>query len=237
MKKTLRFMISVALVALIANCSVMNANNNLGYMFIGVDFPKKGFSIKKIPLETTKILLEISGVGFTNTLQIFLTPEYPKISLAMPIGNKNISVTAFDKDSKILAFAKNTTVIKNGQNTRVELVLVEGTTPLNPSPDSINNNNKTEDIVTPIISKPVVIEKPTDSSNSSTSITNGTSNSNNLIPRDEDIVIPIFIDKSTNPPNSGGNSGSTFVPPKKTNPEIEVNIIQATPIPPGATVN
>ncbi|MEK7432271.1 MAG: hypothetical protein AABZ74_03990, partial [Cyanobacteriota bacterium] len=168
MKKTLRFMIAVPLVALfIANCSIMNTNTNLGYMVVGVDFPKKSFSIKKIPLKTTKILLEISGVGFTNTLQFFLTPDAPKIKILMIAGNKNITVTAFDDTSKILACTKTSIVIKNGVDNKLEIVLVEGTTPLEPSTDS---KNTTDDVTLPI-----VIDKPKDPSNSSTngSGTNG----------------------------------------------------------------
>ncbi|MEK7431993.1 MAG: hypothetical protein AABZ74_02585 [Cyanobacteriota bacterium] len=132
MKKILRFILLVQ-IFIISNCNIINNEIKVGYIIIGVKFPEKQFNVKKIPLTTNKIELELSGTYIPNTLKFILTPEIPKLKLITPSGNMNLKVNAFDINNKLLAQTISVFYVKPYIHNIVEMELT-----LLPSPEIAN---------------------------------------------------------------------------------------------------
>lgn len=119
--------LSFLLVSVLA-CSTEPLNSPSGYVNIGINFPQKGFSIKAIPDATEKIDIIIKGTGLTEDIKRSITKDESSKSIViekLPTGDKEIIVSASDKDNKVLAKASANINIEAGKINKVEITLKE----------------------------------------------------------------------------------------------------------------
>lgn len=222
MKKTIRLiLILLLIILLIGSCNFSTNTNKFGYIIISAKFPQNGFKVKTIPLNTTKIGLEISGEWLDETLKFTLTPQKPELKLLTFSGNKNIVAIAFDDTNNILGSGKNSVYVHPNTHNKVEITLVEGIAP-----------NGSAIITSPSpTTTPIINITPTATPNGS-GVDNTNNQTANPTTKPTDIVTTEPT-SSPSPSNNGltNNNTSIYYPEIKTN----INIITSTPIPSGIT--
>lgn len=215
MKKVLKFSVflqSLVTLFVLNNCSdITNTQRNTGYITIIAKFSEKQFNIKTIPESTNKIKLILNGNGIRTPMYFDLTKEKPSIRFESPNGDKIISAIAIDDKNTPLAIGITGLYVKEYQNNRVELNLIEfikNSEGLNPSPTAIPNSS-----IQPS-SNPSVSTSPIPSSSTSAS--------------------PTPLESISPSPSQHENGGSSSTNAPRVNANI--NVITSTPIPSGITI-
>lgn len=217
MKKVLKlsaFLQGLVTLFILNNCSnIINTQKNTGYITIIAKFSEKQFNIKTIPESTNKIKLILNGNGITKPMHFDLTKEKPSIRFESPNGDKIISAIAIDDKNTPLAIGLTGFYVKENQNNKVELSLIEfikNGEGLNPSP-------------TPIPSSSI---QP--SSNPSVNF------SSSPIPSSSPSTSPTPLETISPSPYENENGGSSSTNSPRVNANI--NVITSTPIPSGITI-
>ncbi len=110
---------------LVSSCSTPSTNNK-GFVKIDFKFPQtKSFNIKAIPENTQSFEVSIKGEGLSEAIVKKIDKENSdKVFFQeIPVGEKDISVSAFGNSNKLLAKAETKIDIKAGQVNKATLEL------------------------------------------------------------------------------------------------------------------
>ncbi len=125
MKKILKLISLIQILAIsVPACSVFNTVGT-GYITIGVKFPVKTFSVKKIPGGTETFRITITGIGLASPIILILKKENPKTTLAVPANEKTVKCEALGKNGELLAEAVQNIKISSLQTNTIVMDLQE----------------------------------------------------------------------------------------------------------------
>ncbi|MGE3724669.1 MAG: IPT/TIG domain-containing protein [Candidatus Sericytochromatia bacterium] len=145
-----------------------NASQSTGNLSLQIQWPQSDFKTQVIPVETQTLEFEIQGKGLQGPLRKVLQRRnnVSEISetVTLPVGEKNVSVKAFDANKKLLALDNQTIEIRAGQRSRLVMELKPlGPSPL-PSPVATNPSTNIPVPVSPSSPQPVGSNAPLPSS-------------------------------------------------------------------------
>jgi len=170
MKNKLLLLTSVLFLGACSNPSdlVSLSNERTGSTSITFKFPsiKSSFGIKAIPLSTDSIEVDILGKGIETPIKRTAKRSDAdkdgnvKLTIKdLPAGEKNVKVSAFDANKKLVASGTDKTVIEADKVAKLTILLKEETVKEDPKPNVVTE----KPVEKPVEEKPIEekpIEKP-----------------------------------------------------------------------------
>ncbi|MEK7433116.1 MAG: hypothetical protein AABZ74_08295 [Cyanobacteriota bacterium] len=169
MKKKLLLLTSVLFLGACSNPSdlVSLSNERTGSTSITFKFPsiKSSFGIKAIPLSTDSIEIDILGKGIDapikRTAKRSDADKDGNVKLTikdLPAGEKNVKVSAFDANKKLVASGTDKTVIEADKVAKLTILLKEEAIKEEPKPPVVTEKPVEKPIEEKPIEKPVIPE-------------------------------------------------------------------------------
>lgn len=125
---------------MITACDINSTYNKSGDAFLVFKMPNSSFNIKTIPINTDYLEITITGVGLEKSTDVIKTTvkaseknKNNEIRLKiekLPVGEKLVSIEAFDLKKQPIAFGKESINIVGGKLNSITIELKENVLPL-----------------------------------------------------------------------------------------------------------
>lgn len=244
MKKIFKSLLLLSLCNILVDCTNYT-NNNEGYLNIGIKFPEKGFTVKKVPDATKLIYVQIIDENpevrpfesdISKPVNFNLTREYSKKLIGVIGGNKNIIAEAINAKNQVIGLARGKihVIPKIHQSVTLEMFEVEPrprgggvpiatNIPVTPTPTPSITGPGTPVTSFPSSSNTNITVTPTPSSIASSTNTSNNGSSSNSGSSSGSSGGSIGGGSSGGNNNGGGGSTS--------NQPINLNVTIPTPVP------